>query len=80
MSTFKRSLLFALDLERIICDRVLSGRAECIAVAFFNADEIGADDAVLIAVQKDQRPFGAAFRLEIGVVFQQFEFFRHIVQ
>jgi hypothetical protein len=35
----------------------------------FRADEVGADDAVLVAVEEDEGAARAAFGLEVGVVF-----------
>ena len=55
-------------LHRVICDSFISGRPECIAVAFLVADEFRADHAVLIAVQKDKRAARPGRRLNIGIV------------
>ena len=53
----------------VVCYGLFACGAENVAIATLKIDEIGPDDAICIAIQKDQRPAGTGFGLQIGIRF-----------
>ena len=63
--------------HRVVSNGFFSCRSEGVAVAFFDADEIGAAHAVLVTVEENQRPARPVFGLNVRVIFQHFKFGCH---
>lgn len=61
----------------IVSDRVFYTRAEGVALAFFRGDKFGADAAILIAVEEDERAARTARGFEIRVIHKAFKFGGH---